>query len=85
MIKLLEKDSPNFVEFDEYYKQYSDVLTAYNLAVRTFNLKHEKSCYYTARKARQNPIAIAEAVIAILTKCISYRVLGYDRCSVFLK
>ncbi|XP_037049084.1 uncharacterized protein LOC119083467 [Bradysia coprophila] len=85
MMALLEKASPQFFEFDEYYKQFTDLLLTYNLAMRTYNLKNDKSCYYTARKARQNPIAIAEAVIGILTKCLGYKVLGDDRCSVFLK
>lgn len=85
MMKLLEKASPQFTEFDEYYKQYSDLLTIYNQAMRSYNLKHDKSCYYTARKVRQNPIAVAEAVVGVLTKCIGYKVLGHDRCSTFLK
>lgn len=85
MIKLLEKGSPQFNEFDEYFKQFEDLLTTYDLTARNYILSNDKSCYYTPRKVRQNPYAVVEAVIGILTKCIGYKVLGYDRCSVFLK
>lgn len=85
MIKLLEKASPQFAEFDEYFKQFSDLLPVYNQAVRSYILKNDKLCYFIVRKARQSPIAITDAVIGSLTKCIGYKVLGDDRCSTFLK
>lgn len=84
-IKLLEKASPQFAEFDEYYKQFSDLLPIYSQAVRSYILKNDKICHFIVRKARQNPIAIADAVIGVLTKCIGYKVLGDDRCSIYLK
>lgn len=85
MIKFLEKASPQYAEFDEYFKQFLDLLPQYNEAVRTYILKNDKVCYFIARKARQNPIAITDAITGVLTKCIGYKVLGgFDRCSIFL-
>lgn len=85
MIKLLEKASPQYAELDEYFKQFSDLVPIYNQAVRSYILNNEKPCYFIARKVRHNPIAITDAVLAALTKCVGYKVLGDDRCSIFLK
>lgn len=85
MIKLLEKASPQYAEFDVYFKEFSDLVSVYSLAVRSYVLKNDKICYFIPRKVRQNPIAITDAVIGILTKCVGYKVLGDDRCSTFLK
>lgn len=85
MIKLLEKASPQFAELDEYFKQFLDSLSTYDQAVRSYILKNDKPCYFIVRKARQNPITIADTVISVLTKCVGYKVLNYDRCSIFFK
>lgn len=85
MLQLLEESSPQFFEFDEYYKKYSDLLSVYSQAARSYVFNSENACFLTAQKARQHPIAIAETVVGVLTKCIGYKVLGHDRCSVFLK
>lgn len=85
MTKFLEKASPRFVDFDEHLKQYLDFQTAYSTAVRTYILNNDKSCTYSVRKTRQNPLAITDDVVGVLTKCIGQKNLGDDRCSTFLK
>lgn len=85
MTKLLEKPTPTFGEFDEYFKQYLDLQLEYRTAARNYILTNDKSCYYIVRKVRQNPLVIVEAVVSVLTKCIGYKNLDKDRCSIFLK
>lgn len=85
MTKLLETDSPTFAEFDEYFIHHFRIQTIYRLVVQKFILRNDKSCYFVVQKARQNPIMIANTVLAVLTKCIGYKDLSQDRCKIFLK
>lgn len=84
MTKLLEKPNPRFVEFDEYFKHYFDTVSVYNEAVRSYILNNDKTCYFRVRKARQNPLTIIDAVVAVLYKCIGQKDFGEERCNNFL-
>lgn len=73
------------MEFDNYFIQNFRMQSIYRQAVQKFILSKEKPCYFIVRKARQNPTVIADTAIAVLTKCIAYKDLSEDRCTVFLK
>lgn len=70
--KLLEKPKPAFTVLNVYYQHYQSLVATYVPYVRTYILNNDKSCYFNVRAARQNPVVIIDAVIAILTKCVGY-------------
>lgn len=74
--KLLEKNSPTFVELDRLSHERKLLVRSYVPAIRQYVLDNDKSCYDVPRIVRPNPMKISLEAITILSKCIGYR----DKC-----
>lgn len=77
---LLNKASPTFVDIDGFIQRYIVLLVKYGPHVRDYILETDKSCYFPVRQSRITLLAIIDAVIGVLTKCVGYRDLQDQRC-----
>lgn len=83
--QLLERTKPTIADLQKFNEEYMSILAKYNPAVRELILNFEPSCYGSVRKARQNPLVIADAVLAVLTRCINFVDPSHNQCGRFLK
>ncbi len=77
---LLQKDSPKFVDIDQYIQRYIALLGPYGPHVRNYILDQNKTCYFPVRQSRITLLAIVDAIIGVLTKCVGYRDKLDQRC-----
>lgn len=61
----------------------NNIVQYYLNTVQLFN--NDRSCYFNVRKARQNPLAITDAVLGIISQGVGYVDLKQSFCSKFSK